>query len=83
MVGERQEHTCRPNFCVAKGECDAANIPATMSGKFIVYVDLLSQPCRAVHWFGLIAKVPNLELKLIQISKMQQLTPEYAKVYVG
>jgi hypothetical protein len=54
----------------------------TMSGKVIVYGDLMSQPSRAAYWLGLLAQVPNFEFKLVQIIKQQHMTPEFAKVYV-
>jgi glutathione S-transferase len=53
-----------------------------MSGKVIVYGDSMSQPSRAVWWFALLANVPNFEYKLVQIAKQQQLSPEYAKMFV-
>lgn len=44
-----------------------------------LYVDLMSQPSRAVWAFCLIAKVP-FELKEVQIAKLEMRSEEYKKI---
>lgn len=44
-----------------------------------IYLDLMSQPSRSVLWFCKLTSIPH-EVKLIQITKGEQKTPEYLKM---
>jgi len=45
-----------------------------------VYVDLLSQPCRAVSWFCNANSIPHT-LNFIRLNKGEHRTPEYLKIH--
>jgi len=52
-----------------------SNPPAVLQ----IYVDLLSQPSRAVIWFCLLAKIPH-ELKITNVIKGEQFADDYKKL---
>ncbi len=52
---------------------------ASVASKACLYADLASQPARAVYWFCKAANVP-FELKLTRIGKMEQRSPEFARI---
>lgn len=49
-----------------------------MSNPITLYIDLMSQPSRAVYAFCLFNKIPH-KVELIQVMKGQHLTPEFRK----
>lgn len=50
--------------------------------KTTIFIDKLSQPSRAVLWYCLYEKIPEFEVKLIQLRKSEHKTPEFLKMYV-
>jgi len=52
------------------------------SDKTTLFIDKLSQPSRAVLWYCLNEKIPNFEVKLIQLRNSEHKTPEFLEVYV-
>lgn len=52
------------------------------SDKTTLFIDKLSQPSRAVLWYCLLEKIPDFEVKLVQLRKSEQKTPEFLEMYV-
>lgn len=55
---------------------------STPTDKITLYIDKLSQPSRAVLWYCMNEEIPNFEVKLVQIRKLEQRSEEFLKMYV-
>lgn len=55
---------------------------STSSDKVTLYIDKLSQPSRAVLWYCMNEEIPDFEVKLVQIRKLETRSEEFKKVYV-
>jgi hypothetical protein len=51
-----------------------------MAAPLTLYVDMMSQPARAIYWFCKSNSIPH-QLKILNIAKGEHLTPEYQKMY--
>lgn len=50
--------------------------------KMQLFIDKLSQPSRSVLWYCLNENVPDVEVKIISIGKMEHRSEEFRKMYV-